>query len=609
MPGLTQKLGKGSLKLLQAILSPFRKGVGIGQEAAFTLAGASEEEKERARKIQQQGLLKQLSLSPTEQTRLEEAPGREVAKTVAGQTAFFVPGASTVAGAVGTGAVAGGLGGFGASAPGEELETALGGAVLGGAIGGGGKIVGKGMQKIGQHFQAKGQKTASNILNVQTKATPKYSVNKEAMEEFAGELGLSGTADDMLGQLGGSWDEVSSAIRSKLGLADDIADDTLIDSFINRISKDTEFIPDDKVFQKEVTNMLNRLDKAGTNATKVYDLKAEIAGEMDSIFKKIDMGRDPNRIEQIKLAFFNSLKDSIDTVSPEVRQLNTLQHKMYELSKGLVKSSKKAKPLKFKLPIGGDIPIGQQQKLQAAAGKGATGLGKILETGGEKVAGISQNRALLQGIIGGETPEEPEVAKETPDDVLLSILDGKEDKIFETSIENQANKGFRITPEIVAMAQIMLSPKEAKKISNAFTAMETKTPDELTEGETKRLNLAKSGLRQIERVKDILGTDAGEVDQGILVKMSIPGKLGARDYDNATFAVADAILRNRTGAAFSEKEIARYRDSLFPRIGDTQSDIVAKIDEIDAILNDMANVSQTAEPDVMSLLRQQGINL
>jgi hypothetical protein len=76
-------------------------------------------------------------------------PLLETTKNVASVGAYALPGGgSTLGQAVGRGATAGAVGGFGASKTGEELQGAGMGALFGGAIGGAGFGIGKGVEKL-----------------------------------------------------------------------------------------------------------------------------------------------------------------------------------------------------------------------------------------------------------------------------------------------------------------------------------------------------------------------------------------------------------------------------------------------------------------------------
>lgn len=94
-------------------------------------------------------------LSEEEEMAFRDNPYSFGAKSVAGLGSYLVPGGSTagtagkrIFGAAGKGAIAGGLGGYGASREGEELESTLRGAGFGGLLGGGLQAVGEGAKAL-----------------------------------------------------------------------------------------------------------------------------------------------------------------------------------------------------------------------------------------------------------------------------------------------------------------------------------------------------------------------------------------------------------------------------------------------------------------------------
>lgn len=98
---------------------------------------------------------------------------------------------------------------------------------------------------------------------------------------------------------------------------------------------------------------------------------------------------------------------------------------------------------------------------------------------------------------------------------------------------------------------------------------------ELTEAERKNQNLAKTGLRALKNVQQLI-----EKDPDLLTKQITPGKFKSRTFDSALFNAINTYLRIQTGAAAPEEEVRRYMSSLGPTFGDSPEDITFKIDQL-----------------------------
>jgi len=168
-----------------------------------------------------------------------------------------------------------------------------------------------------------------------------------------------------------------------------------------------------------------------------------------------------------------------------------------------------------------------------------------------------------------------------------------------------------ITPQQAMMAQMLLSPKELTKFNNMYKiqqdtakASQTKAPSAASQT---KIELGKSGLRALDQVEDILKKDPSKA-----LKASIPGQLGARDYDSAAFRAVEGLLRSRSGAAVPETEVRRYMRANLPRIGDTKGDIKFKLESFRKDLEAQASFGATEGADtdaLLQLLGEQGINL
>lgn len=237
------------------------------------------------------------------------------------------------------------------------------------------------------------QKTSSRLrkdtLNPQVDASPYYADDVQASLKLQEDLGLEGSATVQLEQLNSVAKKTDTTIRVKLQDAPAPKRGTLSNQFQKEVA-DANYGIDDPLFAKAIDNEAKILSKLeGTSATAVYEQMGKYRKLLKSTYKKIDNGTTLLPKEEARLAAFNALKETLDTVSPEVKVLNTLQHKMWELSEGLVKSSEK--------PGVGVGPVRLPgEETQFLKDKLATGLDKVGEVQ-QGVAGIA-NKAPGAGV-------------------------------------------------------------------------------------------------------------------------------------------------------------------------------------------------------------------
>lgn len=100
----------------------------------------------------------------------------------------------------------------------------------------------------------------------------------------------------------------------------------------------------------------------------------------------------------------------------------------------------------------------------------------------------------------------------------------------------------------------------------------------------KNVLLAQSGLRALNEIEKLLAKDPSKVWKSL-----VPGSLGARDYDSASFRAVEGLLRARSGAAVPETEVRRYMKANLPSFGDTEQEISFKLNAFRKDLEAVAN--------------------
>lgn len=181
-----------------------------------------------------------------------------------------------------------------------------------------------------------------DVLNPQVDASPFYADEVAALQKAQKEIGLEGSAQVQLEQLPAAFKKSQTEIRAKLTTAKPPQKNIVVTEFDKAVA-DSNYGLDDLQFSKAVeaeTKIINSLK--GKPALEYYKQLEKYRNLLKSTRKKIDNGTTLLPKEEARLAAFNALKATIDTVSPEVRALNTLQNQMYNISEGLVKSSQKS---------------------------------------------------------------------------------------------------------------------------------------------------------------------------------------------------------------------------------------------------------------------------
>jgi hypothetical protein len=102
----------------------------------------------------------------------------------------------------------------------------------------------------------------------------------------------------------------------------------------------------------------------------------------------------------------------------------------------------------------------------------------------------------------------------------------------------------------------------------------------------KDMATAKSGLQSLGILEKIMEDNPSKVALG-----SLPGKIGARDYEAAAMNVMDAIARIRTGAAMNKEEESFYRNFL-PTILDPEAVRIQKIEQLRSYFNNFYSGQQ-----------------
>ena len=676
MATFASRSGNFILNLLKGIVDPFRRGIGTGQQAVAGRAGVSPEQlRQRTTQVAGQGglagilgqLAQKTQLRPEEATELQQRPALTTAKTLAGQGAFFVPGGKGVKGLAKAGAVAGGLAGFGGAKRGEELTSALGGTALGGALGIGGGLLGKFSQKLGATRQAK-KVTDTGITGKGLKPDPFFLKNREELRKVGTSLGFKKgqTPTTQLKLIQGSFDDTQQGIANLLQGADPIQEDQLLDDFIRNLDA-TEFEEAAPASRRFIKGLLDRLEDTGGDPTQINTLKSKLRSELGKAFKAVDKGNLPSKPDQAKMALWKGLKESLDGISPEIREANSFQKQLFDVADELGKRIKTDKPLKFKLPLGGDIPTGvTREGAGAVGGRIAGGLEGILGVpgrvagavagGAERVAGQPQARAGILGQIlqaGGQpqpTPQPVEPTEPTEVDETQLPIENQNALAIVRQAREQAGGGQAGQQiSIDQLGQVLLDPSISKgtkdnikslfKVQQDQIKTQKKEDNKLITGSiVEQIELLPSGTertgaRVVKDVYDailkaqekVAGTPTGPLSNITSDVRAVIGEVtDTKQLELNLKEVFRVIRKESTGVAFSDREIEELLKEL-PSVGQQESIVKVKLDNLQGRLEQKlgnfgistdpqealqrSQVRQSNQSDILQLLQQSGLDL
>ena len=381
-------------------------------------------------------------------------------------------------------------------------------------------------------------------LKPKIKASPFYSEEVALLQKLQKELKLKGSVNAQLKQLPKLFRKTQDDLVALLKKGDKTKKGALSKSFLDEIDN-ANYNLDDLQFGKAVESEMAILEKLdGSTALKQYKQLDKYRKLLKSTRKKLDNGTTLLPKEEARLASFNALKDSIDTVSPEIRAMNTLQNQMFNLSEALVRGKGKGG-----FGIGQfKLPAGVSQTARDVVGRGVqktAGLGGKVKAGvagvGEKLPSVPTGTGLVSGATAGK--------RQVSVGEMGEQVEPTED-IMDREAEAHPIFGKSSKKEVLLQAfRSGMNNDQLEEIEGLYDkfAVEEEIGEAGTEGERKERMLGESGLRALDEIEGIL-----EEDGGVVIKAAIPGQLGARSYDSAAFRAVEALLRARSGAAVPE---------------------------------------------------------
>lgn len=505
---------------------------------------------------------------------------------------YLVPGGKTLKGAAGLGAAGGALSAAGDKAENfEDFVANVGAGALGGAIGGGATYgAGKALQAAGARLRPTTPKTQVSPKSV--KGDDLFvGKNLDELQELSESLNLNRgqTPRQQVDTVRGAFQNTQNDINSLLVSADDIKQDTIINTFSKRLDA-SEFDDATPSQQRFLNNLLDRVGKTQGNPIEVNKLKSQLRGELGNAFKARDFGKLPSVKDQAKESLYFALKDSLDTVSPEVRQLNNYQARLFDLARDVASRFKGDEALSATIPftnVAASTPVTKGQ-VSAGAFRAGTAATESIGSGIERTGSALQGR--IPQVLGRELGAVSGTGRaQAPSTVSLPRLpEDRSTQEVDTQVYSPLEVNRLRSQGIDPSTKFVISP-DGREMWNPNTQSFVPYSKEVYGGTkagsgqlSKDQANARSGIRATEDVRNLI-LGGGEVNRSVLARSLLPfggGSGDAQILDNARREMQDVIQRLRTGAAISENEAAFYEQQL-PKLTDTRETLEYKLNQFD----------------------------
>ena len=508
------------------------------------------------------------------------------------------------------------------------VKSTVTGAVVAGGLQAGGELLNK-IKPAGAKLEETGSNVRQGVRQIKQPASV-YGAGKEAdINQTLNDLGIKGTPGQQYAQLEPKMAEVENKIQTVIqknpGIT--ITKAEIKQSFLDNLksalrSKDLT----NAQAATEIDGYLNDLNKAsgGTgkwteiDLGKLRELKKLVNADYGPVYKIADSGGALSPRQKVIQAAWDSLDNAVKNASPEMKTLLSQESNLYKAAPSL--SSARFNPPTLRA-FGTSIPGAVTQTGQDVAGRVMGSTGKILQ----KLPDITGVASTIAPIIPAATNLIPEQTQEqnynTQNNGSQNNTSGDLPHIT-TSIPQTSGQSTLTgyTPEQLYTAYMKATSdgntKAASQLKGmysdeiAYQKTQGKDTKSLSSTQINQVNLAKSGLRGLNKAEQLLGLrdETGteipnaKINMSILTKQLVPGKLLTRDYEAAAFSATEALLRARSGAAVPETEVKRYTQKLFPVFGDSEATVLQKLTELRNIFSDLSNQQGAADQDVIQNL-------
>ena len=444
----------------------------------------------------------------------------------------------------------------------------------------------------------------------------KWFDNAEDFADFQKVKGFVGGPEDQLRQLTPMAKGAQSVIQDILPTVKNKPRYTNIIGNLNKQMTDYALDLENPTIMRAINsekNIIKNIIKTNPTAQAIYNYKTQLGDQLRKA--RAFTGAVTNEKIMVKKAMFDGLKDTLDSLDPRLKPINTEQYKLHSYADSLLKQVETG-GAGARIMAGGAattlpniIPAGPIQGLEDAIGR------KFINAGQNPLTNIGAT-ALKQLLKVPFRPASYIVGRNLTDKTSLEDSGININDTSNITPEMSGAQGINqteqpiqpkqmITKEMAMMAQIMLPPKEALKVMNMYNLQEkadTNAPKKLSSVAAKDLSRNQTALRDVMAMEKMLYAKDGS---GQIISSALYGSLGARKYRAVWGGIVDAIGTNRTGAAYTPAQRQDYM-YLLPVPGDTPGEVKFKMDRIkQEFAQYIENLTSTSGgSDVNELLNQ-----
>lgn len=455
--------------------------------------------------------------------------------------------------------------------------------LLGGATGGLTEgVIANALPFLKQKLSKGGKALQEGVVKPEVPATPTYSSNVEDLMNTKSQLGLKGSARNQLDQLDTAFKNTESTIKGLVKNAPGVPRSTAKADFIAELEK-TDYLGNKKIYREAIDAYTKRLDNAAQTAEGLYNLKSTLRGELNTALKKLETGNaNLSPTEEVKLAMYRGLKNTMDNIPglENVRPLNSLEHSMFDLSVGLVKSSKA--PGGIQLPIVGKV-----------GGQGLQGLQDVIGTSLQGLSNAVPNAGPLSSILGKAANIGISNAPTVPVQQQEAFID-RGIQMPETQVptaQQETGAGQVLTPEIMQQARLVLNDKDFNKLKQIYDLQESTGGSKLPAAQVTAL----SDLKNSQGMMDSLNKDikAGSFDDILDPVKGLVGSLNpydtkAKSFEAKMVQYAQIVGKAMEGGVLRQEDVVKYR-KILPQITDTKEVALNKIKNVSEMLSTQRN--------------------
>ncbi len=521
-----------------------------------------------------------------------------------------------------------------ASQEGTGVADILGGAgisgTLGGVLGVGGRLLGRGKQavvkegeealssslqkisqnarkqNIGEKITSLGQGAREAVLNPSTSGGTRHITDRATKNALQEALGIQGSSTAQLTQLGEQGKYVGDLLKSKLaGIKTQVTKKSLNNLFEEELPRQIT-VSEKKAVRDAISQVkgdfaeLMAKGKGSAAGLDIYNLKSLYGDDLAKAFAKLQpkAGGTPGQltaIEEVKMAAFNALKKAIDSVdpnatksvnlikdigtkNPSIKALNSLQHATIEMANDLIETEgagKGAQGLTERLFHSRGI-----QSLTDLLGRGGMGVGRALDRTIKNPAGQAVSGAvglgerfpapLMQILSGAISPKGQEQITTTPEETISTQF----------GTQPQDNEKLK---ELLQMASIYdLAKNKGKQATEIKTVMDIlgagsgakKTDAERAASDT---GVAiETAIAMLPSIKSKVGPfGLGTRTAGVLANVNMADK-SMLDFATNIANIRANISKARAGTALTPTE-ERMLDKYTPNEGDSYQNLETKL--------------------------------